>query len=105
MNVYRNGTECIAQPLLNERDREMCDINSNPLALKLLRCMNGRAASTKWIKNDIAFIRRGIDDTFQEPQGFLSWISKTLRACASDGNKIGPDILQCHALQFVLVAF
>ena len=48
--------ERIAQPTLDQVDREISDVDPDSLASQLLRSMNGCAASAEWIENHIARI-------------------------------------------------
>lgn len=48
--------ECIVQPLLDEADCEMGDVDTDPAAIQALRNGDGCAASAEGIKDGVAFI-------------------------------------------------
>jgi hypothetical protein len=57
--------EGVFEPTLDEIDREVGDINANPLPAEFLRRVNGGAAAAKRIKHDVAFVAAGFDNAFE----------------------------------------
>src|SRR5213080_1724526 len=64
-------TEGIFQSALDQLDREIGDVDSNPLSIQLLCCVNRRPASAKRIEHNIAGIARRADDAFEKCERFL----------------------------------
>ena len=67
--------ERIAQTTLDQIDREVSDVDPDPLPAELWRGVNGCATSAKWIENDMARIARRTDDALKERDGFLCWVT------------------------------
>ena len=57
--------ERVLQPPLDQVDCEIGNIDPDPLASELLRSVNGCAASTEWIENNISGIAARADDAFE----------------------------------------
>jgi hypothetical protein len=51
VNRESDAGERIAKALLDERNCEMCNVDSDPLTIKFLRGMNRGSAPTKWIED------------------------------------------------------
>jgi hypothetical protein len=64
------------------------------LTPELLRGVNGRAASAKWIEYDIARIARRADDALEKRLRFLCWVTETLLSLRTDGADIIPEVLK-----------
>src|SRR5205807_4788033 len=75
--------ECVAQPALDQIDREISDIDADPLPPEFLRRVNGGATSAKRIKHHIARIAACADDAFQKCLRFLGRITETLLCLSS----------------------
>jgi hypothetical protein len=50
--LERGPREGVLQTLLDQRDREMGDIDPDPLPLQVLRGVDGGAAAAEWIEDD-----------------------------------------------------
>src|SRR5439155_18441678 len=70
--------ERIFQTALNQIDREIGDVDADPLSTEFLRCVNRRSASAEWIEYHIAGIRGGTDNSFEQRNGLLGWIAQHL---------------------------
>ena len=57
VNLVGEAGKRLFEAPLDQSDREMGDVDADPLALELLRRVNGRAAAAKRIEDDIAFVR------------------------------------------------
>ena len=53
VDLVRDAREGIVQPLLDQRDREMRDVDPDPLPAELLRGVNGGPAAAEGIKHYI----------------------------------------------------
>jgi len=87
----------VFQTALNQIDREISDIDANPLPPQLLCCVNGCAASTEWIEHDIAGIARRTDNALKKRLRLLCWIAQTFLCLCADRLYIKPEILKRYA--------
>jgi hypothetical protein len=53
----------VPQPALHKIDGEISDVNSNPAALQAFGHGNGCATAAEGIKNDVALVAAGPDDS------------------------------------------
>src|SRR5207247_10503105 len=97
--------ECVAQTTLDQIDREISDVDPDPLATQLLRSMNGRPASAKRIENNIAGIARRADNALKKCLWFLSWIAEPLLGLRINLGDISPEVLNRHSSQLVGITF
>src|SRR6266481_5415353 len=97
--------ERIAQPTLDQIDREISDINPDPLTAKFLRGVNSRAASAKQIEHDIAGIRGGGDNPLHECERLLCGVPETLLSLRTDRADIIPEVLKLNSWMLVSVIF
>src|SRR5438132_11599961 len=70
--------KCILQSPLDQIDREISDVDADPLSPEFLRRMNRRAASAKRIEHHIAGFSARLDNSFEQRQRLLGRKSKTL---------------------------
>lgn len=63
--------EGITKAGLDQSNREMGDIDADPLPAELLGSLDGRAAAAEGIEDDVAFVAAGFDDAFKQGDGFL----------------------------------
>jgi len=69
-------TESVAQPALNEVNREIGNVDADPLPSELLRGMNGRAASAEWIEHNVTWIAGGADDSLKQCDWLLRVVTQ-----------------------------
>jgi len=74
--------KCILQPAFDQIDREIRNVDSDPLPPELLRSVNRRPASAERIENYIAGIARCVNYPFEESNRFLRSESKFLVAAS-----------------------
>ena len=60
------------QPLLDQRNGYVRNVNANPCAAELLCCMDRGAAAAEWIKHHVARVRGGSNDAFQQSNRLLT---------------------------------
>src|SRR5439155_14021505 len=70
--------ERVFQSALDQIDREIGDINTDPLSAKFLRSVNGCAASAKRIEHHIAGLARSLEHSLDNPDWLLCLISELL---------------------------
>jgi hypothetical protein len=70
-------SERIFQSALDQIDREIGDVDSDPLSTKFLRRMNRRAASAKWIEHEFARISGCFYNSFEQHLRLLCWVSQS----------------------------
>jgi hypothetical protein len=63
--------EHIAEAVLDECNRQMGDVDTDPAAVELLRRHNRRATATERVQHRVAFTAGGLDDTLQQREGFF----------------------------------
>ncbi len=68
------------QPLAGGVDGELAEIGGDPLAAQFFGHGGGSAGAAEEIGDQIAFVGRGLDDTFKECFGFLGGV-----ACVFNG--------------------
>ena len=82
------GLEGVLEPFFDERNGEVRDVDADPLAVELLRGVNGRAATAERVEHHVAFVAAGGNDAFQqEPTAFASG-SREFFACGNMPNVI-----------------
>src|SRR5437764_1234790 len=59
------------EPLASRVDGELAEVADDPLAAQLFGDRRRRAGPTKEVRDDVIFVRRGEDDSFEEGFGFL----------------------------------
>jgi len=69
--------ESVFQSALDQIDREISDVDTDPFSIQLLRGVNRRAASAKWIEHDIIRFSACFDNSFEQCQRLLGRKSKT----------------------------
>ena len=100
IRVRINTTACKAA--LNERNRIMCYVDSDPLALKYFRSFDGRAAAAEWIKHNVALIGGCADDPVQERERLLRRIADALFSSRVEPQVgICPNVLKRKAAKLV----
>jgi hypothetical protein len=62
----RSAFVAVFQPLFDQRDREMRDVDPDPFALQLLRRIHCRAATAERIEHYVAFVCAGGDYSFKQ---------------------------------------
>ena len=90
--------EGVFEPFLDERNGEVRDVYADPLAVELLRGVNGCAATAERVEHHVAFVAAGGNDAFQQGQRLLCWITKAFRTAAANRRQIGPNILKLYPL-------
>jgi len=75
-------------------DRQVGDINADPLPAKFLRRSDARAAAAERIQHHVTRVGRGIDDALEQGKRFLGGITKTLCSHRIYRWNICPDILK-----------
>ena len=98
--------ERVLEPRLDERDRQMRDVDADPATAERLRRDRRRAAAAEGVEDDVALVGRGADDAFQQRLGLLRRVAEALAlsAQASKHGNVHPEILHRHALALVKVA-
>src|SRR5436309_1525061 len=81
----------IFQSALDQIDREIRDVDADPLSIQLLGRVNSRAASAKRIEHHIAGIARCADDALKQRLRFLCWIAETFLRLRINRENICPD--------------
>jgi hypothetical protein len=64
--------ESIFKTVLDEIDGEIRHINADPLATRLLRCVNRCAAAAKRVEDGVAGIATGVEDALKQGDGLLN---------------------------------
>src|ERR1035437_3533559 len=101
MHLILDARKRILQPLLNERNRKVGDIDSNPFALEFLGSVDARPATTERVEDDVALIRTCTDDSFKEGLRLLGRVSESLLGLRIYRENIRPHILKGNALGVV----
>jgi hypothetical protein len=57
------GAECLCEASLDHMNCQVCNVNPDPTPAQNLRRLDSCAASTKRIKNNVALIGRGGDNS------------------------------------------
>ena len=60
--VLRRCPEGVKEPVLDERDGQMRDVDPDPPALEPFRDGHGCSATAEWVKHRVTFIGAGFDD-------------------------------------------
>src|SRR5260370_12069700 len=68
----------ITQPLRHNPAGCRRDVNSNPLALQILRRNKGRTATTESIEHDVVLVAARVNDSFKQWKWFLCRIAHIL---------------------------
>ena len=90
MNLERYSGKGVLQPSLDQRNREMRDVDADPCPPQFLRRMNRRPTPAKRIEHEIAFIRRYLNDAFKERKRLLGRIAEAFSSGISHSIDIGP---------------
>src|SRR5436190_17562067 len=85
--------ECVAQTTLDQIDREISDVDPNPLPAELLRGVNGRAASAERVEDHIAGIGRALNDPLKQCLWFLRRIAESFLRLRVDWRNVSNNIL------------
>src|SRR5438093_4272683 len=83
--------ESVFQSALDQINREISDVDTDPLSIQLLGRVNSRAASAKRIEHHIAGIARCADDALKQRLRFLCWIAETFLRLRINRENICPD--------------
>jgi hypothetical protein len=70
--------ERILEPRLDQRDRQMRDIDADPATAERLRRDRRRAATAERVEDDVALVGRGADDALEQRLRLLRWIAQAL---------------------------
>ena len=70
--------EGVPQPVLDQRDGQVGDVDADPAAFEPLRDGDSRPAAAEGIEHEVAFVAAGFDDPFQQGFGLLSGIAEAL---------------------------
>src|SRR6266542_748802 len=91
----------VTQASVNEINGERRNIYADPVSTELLGRINGRATATERIEDEVALLASGADDSFQQGEWFLGWITKTFSSTGIDGVNINPHVTNnCHPLRW-----
>ena len=71
VDEFQAVTVGVGEAFLDEGDRELGDVDANPLAAEFLGGVNRGAATAERIKDYVAGIAAGGDNALQEGHGFL----------------------------------
>ena len=82
-DVETDAGKGVLKAALDEMVWEMRDIDADPAAVQFLRGMDGGAAAAKRIENEIAFVRGGGDDAFEQGERLLGGVAEAFLS-ASD---------------------
>src|SRR5438105_2992528 len=82
--------EGVAEPTLDQIDREISDIDADPFPAKFLRRVNGGTASAERIEHDIARITARVDDALKKSEWLLSWITQSFLGLGINWRNIVP---------------
>jgi hypothetical protein len=82
----------IVEPLLDQADGQVCDVDPDPVPLELLGRCDGRSAAAKRIEDEIAFVRAGQDDPFEQSFRLLRGIAETFWTTPTDQPDISPSL-------------
>lgn len=105
ISVAHGFAECVGETLLDKADSEVSDINTDPATIKTLRDGGRSAAATERVENHIAFVRAGLDDTFEKSFGLLRGITKALCSPRDNGGEVSPNVLKSNTRHFVQIPF
>src|SRR5450759_3110652 len=100
LDIFAEG---LFQKTLDQIDREIGDLNHDPLSAELLRGVNRRPASAKWVENDIAGIGRSAYNAFEKSLRFLCRVTETLLSLRTDCADITPEVLKLNSRMLVSV--
>src|SRR5437867_1055235 len=98
-------TESIAQSTLDQVDREIRDVDPDPLPVEFLRGVNGRTATAERIEHGIARIARGADDPLEKCLWFLRLVTEPLGRLCANWIDIRNNVDDRNACVFVKVPF
>ena len=92
VNFILDAGECVPQAFFDKGDREMRDVDSDPPAAQLLRCVNGRTATAEGIQDDVALVRVQGNYTLQQGLRLLSRIAQALLSLRVERGYVAPDV-------------
>ena len=72
MHLELDAGEGVLQPFLDQADREMRDVDPDPVAPELLRRVNGGAAAAERVEHDVAFVAEAAMMRSSSARGF--WV-------------------------------
>src|SRR5437762_10571277 len=91
--------------MLNERDRKMRNVDSDPAPIQLMRGGNGRAAAAEGIKDNIPLVTASFDNPLQQSFGFLRRVSQTFLGLGINWRNVFPQVLNFVAWLLVEITF
>jgi hypothetical protein len=92
VGLFDFGAVAIGEALLDEADGEVGDINANPAAIKALGGLDGGAATTEGIKDEVSLVGAGFEDAFEEGFGLLGGVAEAFLGLGIDWENVGPYI-------------
>ena len=104
MHVILDAGEGIVEPLFNERNREVGNVDAYPLPAKLLRCVNRGATAAEGVEDNIAFIATGLVRIRSKRSQVFVWDILALFRHHIDRADIRPDILQGQSRHFIKIS-
>ena len=91
------------QPLARGVDGEAAQVAGDPAAAQLFGDGRGGAAAAEAVEDEVALVRGGIDDAFEEGFGFLGWIADSLMCDGVYIVYVRPNVLDKVAFGFIQV--
>ena len=85
-------SECVGEPHFDQVDREVGNVDADPVPVEFLGGGDGRSAATEGVENSVAFPAGCGEDAFKKSLWFLRRISQTLFGALVDAVDVGPDI-------------
>jgi hypothetical protein len=80
------------QPLAGGVDGEPPEVAGDPPAVELLGHGRGGAGPAEAVEDQVAFVRRGLDDALEEGFGFLGGVIEALLGGLVDSINVGPNV-------------
>ena len=80
-------------------------VDAYPLAAQLVGGDAGGGAAAEGVENDVALIAAGLDDAFEQGQGFLGWVADTFVSLRVNRRNVDPYVVGNSAWIGVQVAF
>ena len=89
----------VAEAAGHEVDGEGFDIDAEPAAVEVLCRLDGRAATTEGVEDEIAFVTAGFDDALEEGERLLRGVTEAFFFKPANGGKLRPPSLR-HLTHF-----
>jgi hypothetical protein len=97
VNVKANAGECVLQPLLDQADCQVRNVDADPSPTQFLCGMNGSAATAERVQHHVTLVARRSNDAFQQGQRLLGRIQAKLLA-----KNYGPALVNTVNLKHIL---